>query len=62
MRAGFSPVFMNTSVAMSDLECFRHELRLCDLAEPLGFDSIWQCVACPAPLLRVGLRTHEVLQ
>src|SRR5260370_1554233 len=42
MHVGFSPVFMNTSGAMSDLECFKHELALADLAEPLGFDSIWQ--------------------
>jgi alkanesulfonate monooxygenase SsuD/methylene tetrahydromethanopterin reductase-like flavin-dependent oxidoreductase (luciferase family) len=27
---------------MSDLDCFKHELALADLAEPLGFDSIWQ--------------------
>ena len=42
MHVGFAPVFMNTSGAMSDLECFKHELALSDLAEPLGFDSIWQ--------------------
>src|SRR5713101_429870 len=42
MHVGFAPVFMNTSGAMSDLECFKHELALADLAEPLGFDSIWQ--------------------
>src|SRR5258707_15564232 len=42
MHVGFSPVFMNTSGAMSDLDCFKHELALADLAEPLGFDSIWQ--------------------
>src|SRR5579859_1806016 len=42
MHVGFAPVFMNPSGAMSDLECFKHELALADLAEPLGFDSIWQ--------------------
>jgi alkanesulfonate monooxygenase SsuD/methylene tetrahydromethanopterin reductase-like flavin-dependent oxidoreductase (luciferase family) len=42
MHIGFAPVFMNTTGAMSDLECFKHELALSDLAEPLGFDSIWQ--------------------
>src|ERR1700738_3546058 len=42
MHVGFSPVFMNTSGTMSDLDCFKHELALADLAEPLGFDSIWQ--------------------
>src|SRR3984893_900651 len=35
MHVGFSPVFMNTSGTMADL-------ALADLAEPLGFDSIWQ--------------------
>src|SRR5260370_16723883 len=42
MHVGFAPVFMNTSGAMSDLDCFKHELALADLAEPLGFDWIWQ--------------------
>jgi alkanesulfonate monooxygenase SsuD/methylene tetrahydromethanopterin reductase-like flavin-dependent oxidoreductase (luciferase family) len=42
MHVGFAPVFMNTTGAMSDSECFKHELALADLAEPLGFDSIWQ--------------------
>jgi alkanesulfonate monooxygenase SsuD/methylene tetrahydromethanopterin reductase-like flavin-dependent oxidoreductase (luciferase family) len=42
MHVGFAPVFMNPSDSMSDLECFKHELALADLAEPLGFDSIWQ--------------------
>jgi alkanesulfonate monooxygenase SsuD/methylene tetrahydromethanopterin reductase-like flavin-dependent oxidoreductase (luciferase family) len=42
MHVGFAPTFMNTLGTMSDLECFKHELALCDLAEPLGFDSIWQ--------------------
>jgi len=42
MHVGFSPVFMNTANALSDFECFKHELALADLAEPLGFDSIWQ--------------------
>jgi len=42
MHVGFSPVFMNTSGKLSDAECFERELALADLAEPLGFDSIWQ--------------------
>src|ERR1700758_2779275 len=42
MHVGFAPVFMNTSGTLSDVECFKRELALCDLAEPLGFDSIWQ--------------------
>ena len=42
MHVGFAPIFQNTSGTMSDHECVRHELALSDLAEPLGFDSIWQ--------------------
>ena len=42
MHVGFGPIFQNTSGTMSDHECVRHELALADLAEPLGFDSIWQ--------------------
>jgi alkanesulfonate monooxygenase SsuD/methylene tetrahydromethanopterin reductase-like flavin-dependent oxidoreductase (luciferase family) len=42
MHVGFSPIFQNTSGTMSDHECVKHELALADLAEPLGFDSIWQ--------------------
>ena len=42
MHVGFSPIFQNTSGTMSDHECVQQELALCDLAEPLGFDSIWQ--------------------
>jgi alkanesulfonate monooxygenase SsuD/methylene tetrahydromethanopterin reductase-like flavin-dependent oxidoreductase (luciferase family) len=29
------------SMAVSDLECYRNELRLADLVEPLGYDSLW---------------------
>jgi alkanesulfonate monooxygenase SsuD/methylene tetrahydromethanopterin reductase-like flavin-dependent oxidoreductase (luciferase family) len=42
MHVGFAPIFMNTAGTVSDLEVFKHELALADLAEPLGFDSIWQ--------------------
>ena len=28
MHVGFSPVFMNTANALSDFECFKHELAL----------------------------------
>lgn len=41
MHVGFAPIFQNTSGTMSDHECVRQELALCDLAEPLGFESIW---------------------
>jgi len=42
MHTGYAPIFMNTTGNLSDAECFERELALADLAEPLGFDSIWQ--------------------
>jgi alkanesulfonate monooxygenase SsuD/methylene tetrahydromethanopterin reductase-like flavin-dependent oxidoreductase (luciferase family) len=38
---GYAPLFQNPGNARSDQEVYRDELRLADLAEPLGFDSIW---------------------
>jgi alkanesulfonate monooxygenase SsuD/methylene tetrahydromethanopterin reductase-like flavin-dependent oxidoreductase (luciferase family) len=34
-------VFQNPGKARTDREVYRNELRLADLAEPLGFESIW---------------------
>jgi alkanesulfonate monooxygenase SsuD/methylene tetrahydromethanopterin reductase-like flavin-dependent oxidoreductase (luciferase family) len=34
-------VFQNPQKTQTDLEVYRNELRLADLAEPLGFQSIW---------------------
>ena len=34
-------VFQNPGQARPDLQVYRDELRLADLAEPLGFQSIW---------------------
>lgn len=42
MHVGFAPIFQNTAGVLSDQECYRQELALCDMAEPLGFDSIWE--------------------
>ena len=42
MHVGFAPIFQNTAGVLSDYECYKRELALSDLAEPLGFDSIWQ--------------------
>lgn len=42
MHVGFGPIFQNTTGTMSDYECYQRELALCDLAEPLGFESIWE--------------------
>ncbi len=41
MHVGYSAFFQNLSGQHTDEEVYRHELALVDLAEPLGFDSVW---------------------
>jgi alkanesulfonate monooxygenase SsuD/methylene tetrahydromethanopterin reductase-like flavin-dependent oxidoreductase (luciferase family) len=41
MHVGMATVFQNPHHARSDYEVYRNELRLTDLAEPLGFQSVW---------------------
>jgi alkanesulfonate monooxygenase SsuD/methylene tetrahydromethanopterin reductase-like flavin-dependent oxidoreductase (luciferase family) len=41
MRVGMAAVFRNPGRARADLDVYRDDLRLADLCEPLGFDSIW---------------------
>ena len=41
MHVGMAAVFQNTGRALSDHQIYLHELALADMAEPLGFDSIW---------------------
>lgn len=41
MQTGMSVIFQNPHDAQTDREVYRQELRLVDLAEPLGFTSIW---------------------
>ena len=41
MHVGYAPLFQNPGNALSDAEVYRQELRLAEMAEPLGFDSIW---------------------
>jgi alkanesulfonate monooxygenase SsuD/methylene tetrahydromethanopterin reductase-like flavin-dependent oxidoreductase (luciferase family) len=41
MHVGMASVFQNPGRARSDREVYANELRLADLAEPLGFESIW---------------------
>jgi alkanesulfonate monooxygenase SsuD/methylene tetrahydromethanopterin reductase-like flavin-dependent oxidoreductase (luciferase family) len=41
MHVGMATVFQNPGEQRSDREVYREELRLADLAEPLGFQSIW---------------------
>ena len=41
MHGGSSTFFPNFRRARTDLEVYQNELRLADLCEPLGYDSIW---------------------
>src|SRR5213594_2362282 len=41
MHVGMAAVFQNPGKARRDFEVYQNELRLADLAEPLGFESIW---------------------
>ena len=40
MHVGYSAVFQNPENQLSDMEVYREELRLAELAEPLGFESV----------------------
>jgi len=44
MHVGYAPLFQNPGNALPDAEVYRQELRLAEMAEPLGFDSIWSVV------------------
>jgi len=41
MHVGMTTFFQNIGRPISDYEVYRHEMSMADLAEPLGFDSIW---------------------
>src|SRR5688500_9239215 len=41
MHVGMATVFQNPHQERTDREVYLNELRLADLAEPLGFESIW---------------------
>ena len=41
MHVGYGVAFQNPGNAISDAEVYRNELRFCEMAEPLGFDSVW---------------------
>src|SRR3989442_7657537 len=41
MHVGTAVVFQNPGRMRPDHEVYRQELRLADLVEPLGYDSIW---------------------
>jgi alkanesulfonate monooxygenase SsuD/methylene tetrahydromethanopterin reductase-like flavin-dependent oxidoreductase (luciferase family) len=41
MHVGMAAIFQNPGRARTDRDVYRSDLRLADLAEPLGFQSIW---------------------
>lgn len=41
MHVGYTAIFQNPEDALSDYEVYQNELRLAEMAEPLGFESIW---------------------
>lgn len=41
VQVGLAAVCQNPDRRISDFETYKNELRLADLAEPLGFDSLW---------------------
>ena len=41
MHVGYGAVFQNTDMKMSDRDVWKNEIRLAEMAEPLGFDSVW---------------------
>lgn len=41
MHVGMASIFQNPGEAQPDARVFQEELRMADLAEPLGFDSLW---------------------
>jgi alkanesulfonate monooxygenase SsuD/methylene tetrahydromethanopterin reductase-like flavin-dependent oxidoreductase (luciferase family) len=50
-------IFQNPDRKRPDLEVYQNDLRLADLAEPLGFDSVWTVehhftdyTMCPDPI------------
>ncbi len=57
MHVGYGAVFQNPNNQLSDREVWRQELRLAEMAEPMGFDSIWAIehhfddyTMCPDPV------------
>jgi alkanesulfonate monooxygenase SsuD/methylene tetrahydromethanopterin reductase-like flavin-dependent oxidoreductase (luciferase family) len=57
MHVGMSVIFQNPGRTRSDFEVYRDDIALADMAEPLGFQSIWSVehhftdyTMCPDPL------------
>src|SRR6059058_2258122 len=41
MHVGMATFFQNPGNRLTDHVVYRHEMAMADLAEPLGFDSVW---------------------
>jgi alkanesulfonate monooxygenase SsuD/methylene tetrahydromethanopterin reductase-like flavin-dependent oxidoreductase (luciferase family) len=57
MHVGYGCVFQNPENKLSDREVWQNEVRLAEMAEPLGFDSVWAVehhfddyTMCPDPV------------
>jgi alkanesulfonate monooxygenase SsuD/methylene tetrahydromethanopterin reductase-like flavin-dependent oxidoreductase (luciferase family) len=57
MHVGYTAAFQNPFDALSDTEVYSEEMRLCDLAVELGFESLWTVehhfddyTMCPSPV------------
>lgn len=71
MHVGYGCVFQNPENKLSDREVWQNEVRLAEMAEPLGFDSVWAIehhfddyTMCPDPvqfLTYMAGRTHKAL-
>ncbi len=42
MHIGYAPIFSNIDNELPDHVIYKEELRLAEMAEPMGFDSIWE--------------------
>jgi alkanesulfonate monooxygenase SsuD/methylene tetrahydromethanopterin reductase-like flavin-dependent oxidoreductase (luciferase family) len=71
MRVGYTTIFQGSGNPSDDQRVYTDELRLCDLAEPLGFEAIWATehhftsyTMCPDPvqfLSYMAGRTKNIL-
>lgn len=57
MHTGMCTIFQNPNAHTSDEDVYRNDLRLAEMAEPLGFESVWTVehhftdyTMCPDPL------------
>lgn len=71
MRVGYTSIFQGGGDAKDDQRVYSDELRLCDLAEPLGFEMLWgvehhftSYTMCPDPIQFLSYmagRTRNIL-